>query len=157
MAVPRRLPVDRPAQVQRVDDPLRGQLEVLANQLDQLFVAQPLDELRVFSLASSIKYLEAWPSSRRVFLPNGRIGQPGEIFRQPDLARTLRGMAAVEKKALASGAGFATTVTVTIPNPGSYFLALDVDATHIVAESSETNNFNPILDSPHGNLPITVQ
>src|SRR3954452_24323348 len=70
----------------------------------------PLDELRVYSLASSIKYLEAWPSSRRVFLPNGRIGQPGEIFRQPDLARTLRAMAAVEKKALASGAGRAKAI-----------------------------------------------
>jgi gamma-glutamyltranspeptidase/glutathione hydrolase len=39
-----------------------------------------------------------------VFLPNGRLPQPGEIFRQPDLARTLRAMAAVENKALASGA-----------------------------------------------------
>jgi gamma-glutamyltranspeptidase/glutathione hydrolase len=70
----------------------------------------PLDELRAFSLASSVKYLEAWPSSRRVFLPNGRLGQPGEIFRQPDLARTLRAMAAIEKKALAAGGGRAKAI-----------------------------------------------
>src|SRR5207302_4751404 len=44
-------------------------------------------------------------TSKRVFMPNGRLAQPGEIFRQPDLARTLRAMAAVEKKALAEGAG----------------------------------------------------
>lgn len=63
----------------------------------------PLDELRAFSLASAVKHLEQWPTSKRVFLPNGRLGQPGEIFRQPDLAHTLRAMAAVEKKALAGG------------------------------------------------------
>jgi gamma-glutamyltranspeptidase/glutathione hydrolase len=65
----------------------------------------PLDELRAYSLASAVKHLEQWPTSKHVFLPNGRLGQPGEIFRQPDLARTLRAMAAVEQKALQSGAG----------------------------------------------------
>jgi gamma-glutamyltranspeptidase / glutathione hydrolase len=64
----------------------------------------PLDELRAYSLASSIKYFEAWPTSKKVFMPNGRLLQPGDIFRQPDLARTLRAMAAAEKKALAAGA-----------------------------------------------------
>ncbi len=64
----------------------------------------PIDELRFMSLERSIKYLEAWPSSRRVFLPNGRVPQAGEILRQPDLARTLRSMVEAEKKALAGGA-----------------------------------------------------
>jgi gamma-glutamyltranspeptidase/glutathione hydrolase len=63
----------------------------------------PLDEVRATALRGSAKYLEQWPSSRRVYLPNGRIPQAGEIFRQPDLAQTLRAMAAVEKKALAGG------------------------------------------------------
>ena len=35
---------------------------------------------------------------------------PGEIFRQPNLARTLRAMAAAEKKALASGASRAAAI-----------------------------------------------
>jgi len=70
----------------------------------------PLDELRAYSLASSIKYFEAWPTSKKVFMPNGRLLQPGDIFRQPDLARTLRGMAAAEKKALASGASRAKAI-----------------------------------------------
>jgi gamma-glutamyltranspeptidase/glutathione hydrolase len=70
----------------------------------------PLDELRSYSIASSVKYLEGWPTSRRVFLANGRIGQPGDIFRQPDLARTLRAMAAAEKQALAAGAGRAKAI-----------------------------------------------
>ena len=64
----------------------------------------PLDEFRAISIANTERYLSAWPSSRRVYLPNGGTLQAGNIFRQPDLARTLRNMADVEKKALASGA-----------------------------------------------------
>src|SRR5206468_1661711 len=40
VAVPRRLPVDRPPQVQRLDDALRRQLEVLADQLHELVFRQ---------------------------------------------------------------------------------------------------------------------
>src|SRR6185369_5781269 len=59
----------------------------------------PIDELRVSSIVNSVKYLEAWPDSKRTFLPNGRPPAPGDIFRQPDLARTLRSMAEAEKRA----------------------------------------------------------
>src|ERR1039458_2072517 len=64
----------------------------------------PVDEMRVHSIVNSMKYLEAWPHSKRPFLPNGRPPQPGDIFRQADLARTLRAMADAEKHAAASGA-----------------------------------------------------
>ena len=64
----------------------------------------PIDEMRVNAIVNSVKYLEAWPDSKRTFLPNGRPPQPGDIFRQPDLARTLRAMADAEKRAAAGGA-----------------------------------------------------
>ncbi len=64
----------------------------------------PIDEIRVNTIRAGARYLEGWPSSKKVYLPNGRVPQVGEIFRQPDLARTLRGMAAAEKKALSAGA-----------------------------------------------------
>lgn len=64
----------------------------------------PLDAMRAGSIRYSLKYLAAWPSSRRVFLPDGTIPQVGDIFRQPDLAHTLRSMVAVEKQALSEGA-----------------------------------------------------
>ena len=70
----------------------------------------PIDEFRALSLASSLKYLEHWPTSKKVFLPNDRMPRVGEIFHQPDLARTLRSMAAVEKKALAEGASRAKAI-----------------------------------------------
>jgi len=64
----------------------------------------PVDEMRAMALAGSLRYLQEWPTSRRVYLHDGHIPRVGDIFRQPDLARTLRSMAEVEKKALAGGA-----------------------------------------------------
>jgi gamma-glutamyltranspeptidase/glutathione hydrolase len=39
------------------------------------------------------KYLSQFPESRRVFQRDGKYYEPGEIFRQPDLARTLERIA----------------------------------------------------------------
>jgi gamma-glutamyltranspeptidase/glutathione hydrolase len=38
--------------------------------------------------------LQKFPATAKVFLPGGRVPKPGEIFRQPDLARTLNNIAA---------------------------------------------------------------
>src|SRR5262249_34979617 len=38
--------------------------------------------------------LSAFPSTARVLYPDGRVPRPGEVFRQPDLARTLKQIAA---------------------------------------------------------------
>ena len=43
---------------------------------------------------SGDKYLGKFPESRRIFQRDGNYYQPGEIFRQPDLARTLERIAA---------------------------------------------------------------
>jgi gamma-glutamyltranspeptidase/glutathione hydrolase len=48
--------------------------------------------------------LASWPGSRSVFLPAGAPPEPGAIFRQPDLARTLRRLVEAERAALANGA-----------------------------------------------------
>ena len=63
-----------------------------------------LDDMRASSIAYSQPFFNMWPTSKAHFLPNGRPLRTGEIFRQPDLAHTLRGMVEVEKKALAAGA-----------------------------------------------------
>ena len=55
--------------------------------------------------------IEKWPSSKRVFLPHFNADQPtaraapraGEIFRQTELAATLRKLIEAEKTALAAG------------------------------------------------------
>jgi gamma-glutamyltranspeptidase/glutathione hydrolase len=59
------------------------------------------------SMERSKERLKTWPYSRDVFLPH--LGEereapfPGEIFRQPDLAATLRKLVETEQAALAEG------------------------------------------------------
>jgi gamma-glutamyltranspeptidase/glutathione hydrolase len=69
----------------------------------ELADGMPIDETRSSSIARSRRFFDIWPTSKAVFMPHGRAPSPGEIFRQPDLARTLRSMVEAERKALASG------------------------------------------------------
>jgi gamma-glutamyltranspeptidase / glutathione hydrolase len=64
----------------------------------------PLDELRSGSIARSRRFFDLWPTSKKHFLPDGQLLGPGMIFAQPNLARTLRAMAAAEQRALKGGA-----------------------------------------------------
>ena len=64
----------------------------------------PIDQVRARSIAQATRFLRRFPTSQRVFMPGGKLARPGDIFRQPDLARTLRSMAATEKRALGNGA-----------------------------------------------------
>ncbi len=72
--------------------------------------AMPLDETRASAIARARKFVELWPDSKRVYLPGSRAPQPGDILRQPDLAATLRAMAAAESAALKRRAGRAAAI-----------------------------------------------
>lgn len=76
----------------------------------ELADGMPLDEARVGAIMRSRRFFQLWPSSKEVFLPNGGQLRPGEIFRQTQLARTMRAMSAAEKQARTSGADRATAI-----------------------------------------------
>jgi gamma-glutamyltranspeptidase/glutathione hydrolase len=67
----------------------------------------PIDRETADSIERHKERLRQWPSSRAVFLPHAgeRREAPvaGEIFRQPDLAATLRKLVEAEAQALAAG------------------------------------------------------
>jgi len=63
----------------------------------------PIDEMRVMAIERFRPAIETWPEAKRIFLPDGQVPRPGQIFRQPDLARTLRGMVEAERRASAGG------------------------------------------------------
>jgi gamma-glutamyltranspeptidase/glutathione hydrolase len=63
----------------------------------------PIDELRVQYIERTRKIFEKWPTAAKVFLPGGRVPKTGEIFSQPDLARTLREIVAAERRASSRG------------------------------------------------------
>lgn len=63
----------------------------------------PIDARLAKAFAQNQKFLELWPDTKRVFVHNGATTKEGEIFSQPDLARTLQEMAGAEKSSAAKG------------------------------------------------------
>ncbi|MFP5263533.1 MAG: gamma-glutamyltransferase family protein [Blastocatellia bacterium] len=63
----------------------------------------PIDELRVSYIERTRKIFEQWPTSAKLFLPGGRVPNAGEMFSQPDLARTLREIVKAEGAARGRG------------------------------------------------------
>jgi gamma-glutamyltranspeptidase/glutathione hydrolase len=80
--------------------------EVLGPAL-QMAEGYPVEEQLAGSIERNKELIKQWPYSRRMFLPH--LGQaweapePGEVFRQPDLAATLKKLVQAEGQALAAG------------------------------------------------------
>ena len=81
--------------------------EVLAPAIE-MADGYPIEAQAARSIARNRELLESWSYSRSVFfIPDGdsiRAPRAGEIFRQPDLARTLRSLVEAERSALEQGA-----------------------------------------------------
>jgi gamma-glutamyltranspeptidase/glutathione hydrolase len=58
----------------------------------------PIDELRVQYIRTRAPIFSQWADAKRVFLPNGKVPNVGDVFVQADLARTLRAIVAIEKQ-----------------------------------------------------------
>lgn len=54
-------------------------------------------------IASHEADYRSWPSTADIYLPNGKVPKPGELFVQSDLARTLQFMCDSEKAAASKG------------------------------------------------------
>ena len=65
----------------------------------------PIEAQNAMHIKRERERLMQWPDSRRVMLPNPGDAppEPGQIFRQPDLAATLRKLVEAERDALAAG------------------------------------------------------
>jgi gamma-glutamyltranspeptidase/glutathione hydrolase len=63
----------------------------------------PIDELRVQYIKTRAPIFSQWPDAKRIFLPNGEVPKVGDVFVQADLARTLRAIAATEKRSAGHG------------------------------------------------------
>lgn len=107
--------------------------EVITPAID-LADGMPIDEMRASYIARGRRFFDLWPTSKAVFLPNGRVPLAGEMFSQPDLARTMRAMKDAEAKALKAGA----TRTAAIDAVRDYFYRGEV-ARKIDAFMKENN------------------
>jgi gamma-glutamyltranspeptidase/glutathione hydrolase len=69
----------------------------------ELADGHPIDELRVQYIRTRASIFAQWPDAKRVFMPGGQAPKVGDIFAQPDLARTLRELVEAEKRASGRG------------------------------------------------------
>jgi gamma-glutamyltranspeptidase / glutathione hydrolase len=83
--------------------------EVLAPAIE-LADGFPVYGLLRTSLAVNREATQMWQWARRTYYPQGRIPEIGEVFRQPNLAATLRALAAAEQSALGNGSDRAAAI-----------------------------------------------
>ena len=74
--------------------------QVLASAIDYADHGYPIDVSLATAIARAQKRLQEFPTTAKVFLPGGRAPQAGELFRNPDLAATLRKAVEAEQAAL---------------------------------------------------------
>lgn len=72
--------------------------QVAAPALEYAEQGFPATEIFASYIHSTRNIYSAWPTSVAFFLPGGHETQAGELFREPDMARTLHELIAVEKK-----------------------------------------------------------
>lgn len=101
--LPATVPAVLDAVVTALDRFGRKSLEQVMQPAIELADAFPIDELRVSYIEKTRKTYEPWPTSAKLFLPNGRVPKPGEIFFQPELARTLREIVKAERASRSRG------------------------------------------------------
>jgi gamma-glutamyltranspeptidase/glutathione hydrolase len=77
--------------------------QVLAPAIDYAENGHPIEPSVAQAIRSAEERFRQYPSTARVFLPDGRAPVAGELFRMPDLANTMKRLVAAEQAALASG------------------------------------------------------
>jgi len=77
--------------------------EVLEPAIDYADNGHPIEASVAGSIARTRSFFEDFPTSARVFLPNGEVPKPGELFRMTDLANTFKKVVEAEQQALAEG------------------------------------------------------
>jgi gamma-glutamyltranspeptidase/glutathione hydrolase len=81
----------------------RSLAECLEAAIEYADKGHPIDPTVVRSIESRRRDLERFPTSARVFLPDGRPPKPGQVVHMRDLASTFQKLAAAEREARAAG------------------------------------------------------
>ncbi len=77
--------------------------EVLERAIDYAENGQPVSEVMYAWFKNSESIIAIFPTSARVFMPNGRLPEIGEMIYMKDLANTFKKLVAAEQMALAQG------------------------------------------------------
>jgi gamma-glutamyltranspeptidase / glutathione hydrolase len=88
--------------------------EVFAPAIEYAEHGYPIDDSLVSAIEHAKPTLEKYPTSAKIFLPNGRVPRPGELFRMTDYAATLRKLVDAEKGALSKHASRSDAIAAAV-------------------------------------------
>jgi gamma-glutamyltranspeptidase / glutathione hydrolase len=77
--------------------------DVFASAVDYAEKGYPIDPSLATAIARAQKTLGQYPTTAKIFLPGGKPPQAGEIWKNPDLAATLKKLIEAEQTALKAG------------------------------------------------------
>jgi gamma-glutamyltranspeptidase/glutathione hydrolase len=77
--------------------------ELLAPAIELADAGFPVSEYLADFMSAFESKLRKYPTTAKIYLPNGRVPRPGEILRNPDLARTLKALVEAEQQASGQG------------------------------------------------------
>jgi gamma-glutamyltranspeptidase/glutathione hydrolase len=106
-----------------------------------------------FSVAGNANHFrKAWPSSAKLYLPDGRLPEVGEVFRNPDLGRTLRRLIEAEKRAQGHGRehGLAAARAAFYQGEIPQIIAAHVKAHDGVLAAEDFASFRVQIEEPVG-------
>ena len=78
--------------------------EVFAPAIEYAENGYPIDPMLAQSIARGRTNLAKYPTTAKIFLPNGEPIKAGELYRNPDYAATLKKLVEAEQQAKAKGA-----------------------------------------------------
>jgi len=77
--------------------------QVLAPAIDYAEHGYPMDRTLALAIGSMKLKLAEFPTTAKIFLPNGQVPKAGDLFKNPDLANTLKKVVEAEQTALRQG------------------------------------------------------
>ena len=84
--------------------------EVFAPAIETAEQGYPIDPMLAASIARGQKNLARYPTTAKIFLPNGAPLAAGDLLKNPDYAATLRKLVEAERQALTKGASRAEAI-----------------------------------------------
>ena len=84
--------------------------EVFAPAIETAELGYPIDPMLAQSIARGQKNLARYPTTAKIFLPDGAPLKAGDLLKNPDYAATLRKLVEAEQQALAKGASRAAAI-----------------------------------------------
>jgi gamma-glutamyltranspeptidase/glutathione hydrolase len=100
----------------------KGLAELLHPAIEYAEQGFPVSEIIAHGWHGSVKSLSEWPDSEKTYLIEGRSPEAGEVFKNPNLARTYRLIAAQGRDAFYKGEIARTIVDFSQRNAGHFSL-----------------------------------